>query len=62
MGDRNFHHLKFLPLLNHPSLPSIIKQELNITPKPTKNKTQEALKATQAKEANGLLRQKKSDS
>ena len=27
------------------------KQELNITPKPTKNKTKEALKATQAKEA-----------
>ena len=26
------------------------KQELNITPKPTKNKTKEALKATQAKE------------
>ena len=29
------------------------KQELNITPKPTKNKTKEALKATQAKEAKG---------
>ena len=28
-----------------------IKQELNITPKPTKNQTKEALKATQAKEA-----------
>ena len=27
------------------------EQELNITPKPTKNKTKEALKATQAKEA-----------
>ena len=28
-----------------------IKQELNITSKPTKNKTKEALKATQAKKA-----------
>ena len=32
----------------HPCLQN--KQELNITPKPTKNKNKEALKATQAKE------------
>ena len=30
------------------------EQELNITPKPTKNKTKEALKATQAKDAKRL--------
>ena len=34
------------------------KQELNITPKPTKNKTKEALKATQAKEAKEVKRLK----
>ena len=28
---------------------TFVKQELNITPKPAKNKTKEALKATQAK-------------
>ena len=32
------------------------KQELNVTPKPTKNKNKEALKATQAK---GLKRKKR---
>ena len=35
------------------------KQELNITPKPTKNKTREALKATQAKEAKRAKEAKK---
>ena len=31
----------------------LFQQELNITPKPTKNKNKEALKATQAKKAKG---------
>ena len=38
-----FFCLQELPYIWH-------KQELNVTPKPTKNKTKEALKATQAKE------------
>ena len=40
--DFNFHHILV-------KISSLNEQELNITPKPTKNKTKEALKATQAK-------------
>ena len=35
------------------------KQELSITPKPTKNETREAFKATQAKEAKRAKEAKK---
>ena len=37
-------------------LDDFYKQELNITPKPTKNKTKEALKVTQSKEAKNVRR------